>query len=1684
MTLPFTIEEMRRDVADYLAAQQREGVLVGEDDDLLGLGLDSIGVMRLASGWRARGVRLSFGELIECHTVAQWWALAAAQLKAPGPTAEAAVAVDEDRPFGLAPMQYACWIGRADGQALGGVGAHFYAELDGRDVDPHRLEQAVWSLFARHGMLRARFHDNGTQQIMPAGAWGGLTVHDLTGGGDAAGRGSTARRLAEIRDRLSHRRLDVGRGEVFDVALSLLPGGETRLHVQIEMMVSDAHSFRVLLSDLAHLYERPGEPLPAIGYSFPRYLAELTRARADAREHDRKYWQDRVLELPGAPDLPLATDPDTVSGHRVSRRFHWLSPADAGLLASRCRAEGVTLTAMFLTAFAEVLASWSGQSRFLLNLPVYDRENLHPGVDTLVGDFVNLVLLEVDLDRSFADSARGIQRRLRSAVAHDAYSGLEVLRDLSRAHGRPVLAPVVFTSALNLGELFSEEARRNFGAPVWTMSQNPQVWLDFQVTQRDGGIYLNWDAVEGLFQPGVLGGMFDAYETLLRWLAAGDWAAESPDLLPRVSREVRARVNATGDPAPATVLHQGFWDVVEREPERVALVCGTDEISYRQLARGALRVAAALRERGARDGDLIAVSLPMGVAQIEAVLGVLAAGGVYVPVGTDQPAIRRARICADAGVRLVVGEAAGPPGVGVVSAADIAAAVPARQPVFLSPDALAYVIYTSGSTGEPKGVELTHAAAMNTIADINERFGVTGSDRVLAVSALDFDLSVYDIFGLLSVGGALVLIGEEDRREAYRWADLVRRHSVTVWNTVPMLLDMLLVAAGELDGLRLAMVSGDWVGLDLPGRFARQCSGRFVAMGGATECAIWSNALEVEGEVPPGWRSVPYGFPLRNQQYRVVDGRGRDCPDWVAGELWIGGAGVARGYRGDPERTAGKFVRHAGARWYRTGDLGRYWPDGTLEFLGRADFQVKVRGHRIELGEIEAALRAHPGVTDAVAAAVGTPGRLATVVVTDGAGPGIADGDGISHFVADRLPPYMVPERIVVLPALPLSANGKVDRNAISRLLNAETAATPDQSPASTVETVLAELWAELLGVAAPVSRDHNFFTLGGDSLHATRLLARMTERGLRGGTLRNLFESPKLADFARTVRPGSGTRGRLVLTADPEHRYDPFPATDVQRAYLLGRADGYDLGGVGSHWYWEFDGADVDLGRLEEALNTLVARHDMLRAVFDRDGRQRVLRKVPRFRILLSDTGPDDAWKLEHLRDSMSHRISDPYRWPQLAVAATPYGGNRTRLAFSFDFIVLDALSIMRVLSELAALYDNPSADLAPLGIGFRDYVLGAAAGAAEVAAAESYWRSRIDTMPPSPQLPLRMKPADLRAPRFTRRELRIAPEQWSVIADRARAQGLTPITILAAAYAKVLAAWSARPELTLNLTLFDRRDVHPDIDHVLGDFTSLLLVPYQPQAGESFVDAARRLQREVWSGMEHRAVSAIWVLREMAKRAQRVMVAMPVVLTSALGLADGLGDLDFTFGEPVWGASQTPQVWLDFQVTERAGALQVHWDAVEDLFCDGVLDGMLGAYEALLNWLATAADWLAGEPAPGPGGSVRFADRIEPALVEQAAAECGAPPDDQPPSGATEQTLARLWSELLGVTGVHRNHSFFVLGGDSLQATRLLSQIREKFAVEMSLRQLVTGSTVAEMAATVDAVCAEQAGYEEGAL
>ncbi|RZS45024.1 pyochelin synthetase [Herbihabitans rhizosphaerae] len=915
-------------------------------------------------------------------------------------------------PFPLTDIQSAYLLGRNDGFDYGGVACHGYLELGVSTVDTERLDAAWWALIQRHDMLRAVIHPDGYQQVLPEVERRPLRVTDLRGQ-DADSS------LAEIRADLAHRVYPADAWPLYELAVTRTDDGDL-LHLSIDLLIADYQSVQLLLRELDTLYRDPAHELPALELTFRDYVrAHRARTQPGAQggyERDREYWLGRVDELPPAPELPLAdrvlddgTHRENTGKARFTRHQVTLDPARWERLRQRAAEAGVTASAAVLAAYAEVIGAWSRTPRFTLNLTVLNREPLHPGVDRLVGDFTSVNLLAVDQSPNdstadFTARARDVHGQLLTDLDHRAFSGVEVLRELARRRGRTeALMPVVYTSTIGAAEAAAPDGLLA-GQPIGGLSQTPQVWIDCQAMEWQGALLVNWDVRDGVFPSGMIAEAFAAFEGLLLSLSEGEsWTAAHPVALPAVE------LRDTTAPLPDGLLHDAVVAAAEAAPTRPAVVTEDRTVSYRELIDSANAVAAALREREVAAGELVAVALPKSPEQIAAVLGVLLAGGAYLPIDPDAPPVRRDTILADAAVRTVITTGGTWPE--TVVPLDIGA-LPASAPVepmAVAPDGPAYAIYTSGSTGTPKGVLISHRAALNTVRDINSRYGVNRSDRVLGLAELGFDLSVYDIFGLLAVGGCVVLPDPERTADPSHWADLIAENGVSIWNSVPtqlqMLQDFLATSPGvELFTLRLGLLSGDWIPVALPTAIRAQVPlMQMVGLGGATEASIWSIHHDI-GEIPEAWHSIPYGAPLTNQTWHVLDDALRTRPDWVAGELYIGGAGLAIGYLGDEERTAQRFPTHpsTGERLYRTGDYGRRLPNGEIEFLGRIDDQVKIRGHRIELAEVESALAAHPAVASAVALVDGDkPMRRRIVAFARAAGrpAGDADGDGVASAV-------------------------------------------------------------------------------------------------------------------------------------------------------------------------------------------------------------------------------------------------------------------------------------------------------------------------------------------------------------------------------------------------------------------------------------------------------------------------------------------------------------------------------------------------------------------------------------------------------------------------------------------------------------------------------------------------------------
>ncbi len=1047
-------------------------------------------------------------------------------------------------PFPLTDLQQAYLIGRSEGIELGNISCHGYAEVDMEDWDKERFQSALQKLIDRHEMLRCVVLPEGRQQILASPQRYEIRVNDLRGRNAAE---ATAR-LEAIRARMSHQVHASDQWPLFEFTVSLLNQKVNRLHVSLDLLIADGRSFEILFQELMQLYHHPETSLPPIDLSFRDYLYALVALeQTDAFLASKEYWMARIPTLPPSPELPLEKNPSSIDRPVFQRRGTRLDPELWRALKEKAAQFQSTPVGTLVGAFAEVLAIWSKNPLFTINLTLFNRLPLHPQSNSIIGDFTSVNLLEVDNSMLAPFTARLLQQRERlwRDLDHRYFSGIQVMRELARFQrvGPTAIMPVVFTSLLNLGEQSDGNTwSSRLGKTVYSITQTPQVYLDFMVYEEKGSLVINWDAVEELFPAGLLDDIFAAYQRLLQDLAADDsaWqrtlAENARRLIPDAQMAIRQAANDTAAPIADDLLHTPFLNQVAQRPTQLAVCTPDRRLTYMEVYRCACRIEQELLRCQVKPNDLVAVMMQKGWEQIVAVLGIHFAGAAYLPIDPELPAERQRFLLEHANAKVAFTQ----------SALRDRLSVPASVEVFevdrlkpaeegeptdrrrQKPEDLAYVIYTSGSTGVPKGVMIDHRGALNTVLDINQRFAVGPEDRILAVSRLSFDLSVYDIFGLLAAGGAIVMPAPDLAYDANHWAELILKERVTIWDTVPALLQLLVDQADkpELlgDSLRLVMMSGDWIPLGLPDQIRRVLPKvNVVSLGGATEASIWSILFPI-GEVESTWKSIPYGKAMLNQSFHVMNQDLAPCPTWVPGQLYIGGIGLAKGYLHDEQKTNSSFIVNPanGERLYRTGDLGRFLPDGNIEFLGREDFQVKVQGYRIELGEIEARLQEHENVDLCIVAVrEDTPGEkrlVGYVVAKQGTS---VDPAEVREYLRGKLPEYMVPAAIVTLERFPLTPNGKVDRKALpaparaALEFGATSAVTRDL-----LDVQLIKLWEKVLNVR-PVGLRDNFFDLGGNSLGAVRLFSEMRKMFGRSFPLSVLFQAPTVEKLADMIRKG-----------------------------------------------------------------------------------------------------------------------------------------------------------------------------------------------------------------------------------------------------------------------------------------------------------------------------------------------------------------------------------------------------------------------------------------------------------------------------------------------------------------------------------------------------------------------------------
>jgi amino acid adenylation domain-containing protein len=1495
---------------------------VGIDDNFFELGGHSLLATRLISRLRASlDVELGIRALFEAPSVAEL------SRRLDGADAARAPLRRQQRPaeLPLSDAQRRLWfLERLEGGASGSVYTIPFAVRLTGGLDHAALEGALCDLLARHESLRTVFPDRlgvPRQEILsPSEVRLSLAVKTVS----EAELGGALSAAAE-------RGFDVAvepplRAELYALGERAAGAAEHVLLLVLHHIAADGWSLAPLWRDLAEFYaarlaSRPAR-LPALPVQYADYTLwqqavlgeEGDGSSALARQLG--YWSERLSGLPDQLELPADRARPAVASHRGGGVEVAVPAALHGALLRLAGQSGASLFMVLQAGLAALLSRLGAGDDIAIGSPVAGRTDV--ALDDLVGFFVNTLVLRTDT--SGQPSFRELIGRVRSgnlaAYSHQdvPFERLVELLNPPRSLARHPLFQVMLALQNNAAVELALEGVA--ASPQAVLGSTSKFDLALSIGERRGadgapaGLFGTLEYASDLFDRSSVEVLASRLVRLLAAaVAAPDLALSRLDLLDAAERgRIVEEWNATARAVPARSVVELFAAQAQATPDAVAVVCGERRLSYAALEAHSNQLAHHLRSLGVGAETVVGLLLDRSLELVIGLIGILKAGGAYLPLDPSYPAERLSFMLGDAGCAVLLSEqgvagqlrlpdgAAAPRLVRLDADWSAIALSPSTAPkLAIAPAQAAYVIYTSGSTGTPKGVVVRHDALSNFLLAMREEVPLAAADRLLAVTTVGFDIAALELYLPLISGSSVALAPTETVRDAAALLQLVAKSGATVLQATPTLwqallgqLDEVAGAAGEpatggpadqagavLAGLRM-LVGGE----ALSGALARTMTSRGGAvcnLYGPTETTIWSAAMPLAAvgsdaaiEEEDSLASPPIGRPVWNTRVYVLDGGLGVVPAGVAGELYIAGAGVARGYLGRAALTAERFVADpfggAGERMYRTGDLARWRPDGVLEFLGRADAQVKLRGFRIEPGEIEAALCAQAGVAQAAVVARsdrgGSARLLGYVVAAAGAALDVA---ALRGALLRRLPDYMVPASLVVLERLPLTPNGKLDRRALPEPEAAGSALR--RGPRTAREELLCALFGEVLGLER-VGIDDNFFELGGHSLLATRLISRLrasldVELGIRA-----LFEAPSVAELSRRLDGADAARAPLRRQQRPAE----LPLSDAQRRlWFLERLEGGASGSVYTIPFAVRLTGGLDHAALEGALCDLLARHESLRTVFpDRLGvpRQEIL-SPSEVRLSLAVKTVSEA-ELGGALSAAAERgfdvaVEPPLRAELYALGERAAGAAEHVLLLVLHHIAADGWSLAPLWRDLAEFYAarlaSRPARLPALPVQYADYTLWQQAvlgeegdGSSALARQLGYWSERLSGLPDQLELPAdRARPA-VASHRGGGVEVAVPAALHGALLRLAGQSGASLFMVLQAGLAALLSRLGAGDDIAIGSPVAGRTDVA--LDDLVGFFVNTLVLRTDTSGQPSFRELIGRVRSGNLAAYSHQDV------------------------------------------------------------------------------------------------------------------------------------------------------------------------------------------------------------------------------------
>ncbi|HZF37248.1 MAG TPA: amino acid adenylation domain-containing protein, partial [Blastocatellia bacterium] len=1316
-----------------------------------------------------------------------------------------------------------------------------------------------------------------------------------------------ARLLAE-----STHPFDLRQGPLFRVSLFSRTNEETVMLLAVHHIIADFWSLTVLLRELAVFYaaetgsqisEAPA--LTAQYADFVRWQAEMVAGPEGG--HLKSYWEKQLAgELP-ALDLPMARSRPPA---RTFRGNSYPFKLDADLtvrLRELSKGEGHTLYVTLLAAFQTLLYRYTGQCDLLVGCPVTGRKKAEWG--RLIGYFVNPVVIRTRLSGtlSFQELMKQVRRTVLEALDHQDYpfsllvESLQPERDLSRS---PFFQTMFVMQKghgdggenLSLLALGEAGARLELGGleleSVALEQRVAQFDLTLMVAEAGDSLAATLEFNTDLFERDAIRHLAGHFCALLEAMveSPGDQLAGVPLLTATEAEQIIVSWNdTTQDFGSEQRLSRLIEAQVERTPEAAALVFDGEHLSYLHLNERANRLARRLRSLGVSSDAPVGICVERSLQMVVGLLAILKAGGAYVPLDPAYPADRLRYLLADAGISVLLTQA---------KFADLFAGestqifrldadreqlnrFSAENPdCHLNESHLAYIIYTSGSTGRPKGVMVSHRAICNRVLWMLKAYPLMAEDKVLQKTPFNFDVSVNEIFWPLVSGATLVIARPEGHKDTEYLVEVINEQDISDVHFVPSMLRAFIENAGpeRCPGLRRVVCSGEALPAELLHRFYASSSASLNNLYGPTEAAVevtyWPCPREHRDTI------LPIGRPIANTQIYLLDEGLQSAPVGLPGELCIGGVSLARGYLDQPGLTAEKFIPDPfgatpGARVYRTGDLARFQPDGQIEYLGRSDHQVKVRGFRIEMGEIEAALNEHPGVNQSIVTAreeVRGDVRLVAYIIPTGETIGVAE---LRRFLHERLPDYMTPSAFITLTAWPLTHSGKIDRRALPAPdLNGAGHEGEKVAPRSPLEAEVASIWGEALGLARVGVYD-NFFELGGHSLLATQIISRLRHAFGVEMPLRAIFENPTVHGLAQRLSGAMTTAtaiaGRRLL---PVARTGALPLSFAQqRLWFLDQLE------PGNPFY-NVAGAvrmrgRLDVAALRASVNSVVARHEALRTRFVATDGEPVQVIEPQVEIELAETdlrgmsgeGREAEW--ERLARAEAATPFDLSRTPLLRVRLVRLAEEEQALLVVMHHIVSDGWSVGVFVKELAEFYNaavrGVRAELPELAAQYVDY----AVWQREVMTGERYeeqvryWRERLEGASERLELPTDQPRPPVQSYRGAQLKLQLQPKLTEQLKALGRKEGATLFMTLLAGFKTLLRHYTGQDDLVVGSDIANRTRV--EIEGLIGFLSNMMVLRTDLSADPTFRELLGRVKEVTLGAYAHQDLTFEKLVEEL---------------------------------------------------------------------------------------------------------------------------------------------------------------------------------------------------------------------------